>query len=68
MATEGWTWLHNATKWHYFRNSRSLCGKWMYLGDDNDLQKGKDRSPDNCSGCIAKLAAEQKKIARSLSV
>lgn len=70
--TEGWTFLVNATKWHYFRNSRSLCGKWMYLGDDADLEQGKLQSPDNCEACrkrrIRELAKENKKIAKSWSV
>lgn len=57
MLTEGWTWLVNTKKWHYFRDSRSLCGKWLYLGS-SDLEQGKDNSPDNCVACVRKLAKE----------
>ena len=29
---EGWSWLFNARKWHYFRDGRALCRRWMILG------------------------------------
>lgn len=61
---EGWTFLYNSRKWHYFRNSRSLCGRWMYLGPDKDLQLGNDTSPDNCPTCCKKLEKEREKQAR----
>jgi hypothetical protein len=68
---EGWTYLINAKKWHYFRDSRSLCGRWMYLGD-SDLEMGKDNSPDNCTACRAKLLKERaranKQAAKAWSV
>lgn len=56
--TEGWTWLHNSTRWHYFDEGRSLCGKWMILSCDN-LEIGNDNSPDNCAACGKKLAGRQ---------
>ena len=59
MAKEGWGWLHNSTKWHYFREGRSLCGKWMMLGSGDDLETGNYNSPDNCKGCKNKLAKEK---------
>ena len=31
---EGWTWLINSRKDHYFRDGKSLCGKWMVLGSN----------------------------------
>lgn len=61
---EGWTFLYNSPRWHYFRNSRSLCGRWLYLGDDDALEQGKENSPDNCKGCVAKRLKE---IAKQLS-
>jgi hypothetical protein len=63
---EGWTYLINAAKWHYFRDSRSLCGKWMYLGT-SDLVKGHDASPQNCRTCMNKLAKERAKKNRAAS-
>lgn len=57
--TEGWTWLYNATKWHYFRDGYSLCGKWMILGEQ-DYEQGNNDSPDNCKSCKRKLLKEQK--------
>lgn len=56
MGKEGWTWLKNSRKWHYFVDKRSLCGKWQVVADD-DLEQGNDDSPDNCAACKRKLAA-----------
>ena len=52
---EGWEYKYKSPKWHYFKNGQSICGKWMYLGDD--LEKGNNNSPDNCKSCIKKLKA-----------
>jgi hypothetical protein len=52
---EGWTWLINARKWHYFKdNSRSLCGRWLKMGNPT-LEQGNDKSPDNCKTCLRRL-------------
>jgi hypothetical protein len=29
----GRSWLFNSRVAHYFRNGRSLCGRWMILGE-----------------------------------
>lgn len=55
---EGWIWLANATKWHYIRKGRSLCGSWMFLGKQN-YQLGNNDSPDNCKACQKKLTKEK---------
>lgn len=53
---EGWTWLVNSTKWHYFVDGDALCGKWMLLArTGGTLQQGNDTSPDNCMACRRKL-------------
>ena len=65
---EGWTFLHNARKWHYFRNSRALCGRWMYLGPDEDLEQGNDESKDNCPTCVKKLLKEREKAANKAEI
>ncbi len=53
---EGWTWLHNSKKWHYFREGRSLCGKFMLFKNPTDgFEIGNNDSEDNCVGCKKKL-------------
>jgi hypothetical protein len=57
--TEGWAYLHNSPKWHYFtEDGKSLCGRWMTFGNDREV--GKDNSPDNCKACITKLQKRRK--------
>lgn len=58
---EGWNWMYNARKWHYFRERRSLCCKWwLPYGELDCLQQGKDESPDNCVTCKNILRKEKK--------
>ena len=54
--TEGWTWLSNSMKWHYFirEDGKSLCGKWGLWGSP-ELEQGNDDSPENCVACKRKL-------------
>lgn len=47
---EGWTWLINATKWHYIRDGMSLCRRWAVLGNPT-LEQDDSPSPDNCKAC-----------------
>lgn len=54
---EGWGWPRASRKYHYFHNSTSLCGRWMFTGD---LETGNDRSPDNCAECKRKFDAWKK--------
>lgn len=54
--THGWKWLINATKWHYFVDGRSLCGKWMVL-TMNGADDSNHDSPDNCAACRRKRKA-----------
>ena len=56
---EGWTWLTNAIKWHYFREGQSLCKKYMLLGS-GELELGNNNSPDNCAACKKVLIKEDK--------
>lgn len=53
---EGWKWLTNSTKWHYFRDGRSLCRRWMTFG--TIFEQGNNNSPDNCKACIKALEKE----------
>lgn len=48
--TEGWTWLWNSPKWHYFRNGRSLCRNWGLFAKSQPFQADAE-SPDNCKEC-----------------
>lgn len=57
VKSEGWTWLFNSRKWHYFRNGRSVCGRYAILGA-GDFEQGNDTSPDNCAQC-RKVIAKQ---------
>lgn len=43
--SEGWTYLLNSRKWHYFINGISLCGKFMLPGRP-ELEQGNDSSPE----------------------
>ena len=54
---EGWMKLDNAKTWHYFREGRSLCGKWMSFSHDYDETENID-SPDNCKACTNKRSKE----------
>ena len=56
---EGWTWLINSKKWHYFVNGRSLCGKFGLIGRP-ELKQGDDDNPDNCAACRKKLKRKNK--------
>lgn len=53
---EGWVWLSNSPKWHYFVKGRSLCGRFGLFGKHDFVQED-GSSPDNCKACQKKLAA-----------
>lgn len=55
---EGWYYLSNSPKWHYFRDGRSLCGRWATFAKEG-FEQGNDGSPDNCMGCQKKLLKEK---------
>ena len=50
---KGWNWLINSRKQHYFVEGRSLCGRWLCLG--NDYTDDPDPRYDCCKGCEKKL-------------
>lgn len=52
---EGWGWPLFAAKPHYFRDGRSLCGKWTF-GYRTDLTSGRGRGEFDCAQCQRKLA------------
>lgn len=58
---EGWTYLINSPKWHYVREGRTLCNRFMVL--NTEFEQGNDNSVDNCKACkkkLAKIKAEEK--------
>jgi len=51
QANRGWKFLFNSRKEHYFIGLRSICGKYMTIG-----QGGCSETSDNtCKACAAKL-------------
>ena len=65
MKKEGWGFLFNSRKWHYFRGGMSLCGKWGLLSSDA-LEQGNDNSPENCAACKRKRLREVEKAAKEI--
>ncbi len=59
MAKEGWTWLWNTRKDHYFREGRSLCGRWLCLGDA--LLPNEPSEDEVCKTCRRKRQKELEK-------
>lgn len=56
-AAEGWAYLWNATKAHFFTvKGESLCGRWLFLGTPCE----REVRPDDCAACQKKLAARAK--------
>lgn len=46
---EGWAWLTDAALAHYFRDGRSLCGRWaMELGAEKDAPYPEDAHCGRC--------------------
>lgn len=62
--TEGWGGLDNASDAHYFRDSRSLCCRWLALGGPRwescqELGKEPTRGSGTCKACWKKRAKEE---------
>lgn len=49
----GWGSPGASRKAHYFIEYRSLCRKWMYMGDIEDVDT---KSKDDCTECTRRLA------------
>ncbi|MDD5013584.1 MAG: hypothetical protein PHW73_00595 [Atribacterota bacterium] len=58
IKKEGWNYLFNSKYWHYFRDGKSLCGKWAIFSM-KDVEQGNDDSPDNCPKCRKILKKEK---------
>jgi len=55
---EGWTYLYNSRKWHYFRDHTSLCRKLLLLGQPDFDPAENLASKDNCAECRRKREKE----------
>ena len=56
---EGWADIANSRKFHYVRNSMSLCGRWLYLGPD--LTQDDYTTSDDCRACTMRRQKELEK-------
>lgn len=55
---QGWAWPGNARKAHYFVDGRSLCGRWMFFGAQEQPQAmSLNPGPDDCVSCWRKAEA-----------
>lgn len=48
----------SGTTFHYFVDSQSLCGRWMFMGEMEDANHD---HPDNCVACKKALIKKQEK-------
>lgn len=45
-----------AIKWHYVSSDgKSLCGRFLWLGNNEHLEQGNEGSSSNCAACKKKL-------------
>jgi len=53
--SEGWAWPLNSRKAHYFEEGRSLCGRWMFFGSQDQPEGlGEQPGKDDCVVCWRK--------------
>lgn len=56
MSMEGWGFPGLSRKAHYFDGGRSICGKWLYMGNlDINQTTGDKPGPDDCRECHRRL-------------
>lgn len=54
---EGWKFIHTSGRRHYFRDGRSLCGKWGAIAQ-NGLEREAATSVAICQPCMRFRAQE----------
>lgn len=55
---EGWTWLYNTPKWHYFVDQESLCRRWILFSGGAFLEPNmRSNRIGYCKTCEKKLKA-----------
>lgn len=60
--TEGWGNLDNARDAHYFKDGRSLCGRWLAFGAprwESNQTLGSAPTKGTCKTCWTKRAKEE---------
>jgi len=62
-SVDGWAWPGLARKAHFFREGRSLCGRWLYTGPLCQNQVEDDMAPgrEDCWKCFLKREQEKKR-------
>lgn len=58
-TTEGWGFPLASRKAHYFRDARSLCGKWLFTGRLEPPENTWKTGPDDCVPCRRALDKER---------
>jgi hypothetical protein len=61
---EGWGNLDNVRNAHYFRDDRSICGKWLAWGGarwERYQELGEAPTHGTCKACWKKRAKEESK-------
>lgn len=58
IGNQGWKYLFNAPKQHYFKDGRSLCGRWMTFGHGDCIEDNEKPQHDECTSCRRKLTPE----------
>lgn len=56
---EGWGFTGTSRKAHYFRDGRSLCGKWGFRRSSAPHEPDTGPSPDDCAACRKALDKEK---------
>lgn len=51
QVAEGWGWPRASRKAHYFVGSRSLCGRWAFVGSLTQPKEQSVGGPDDCRKC-----------------
>ena len=54
-GNQGWKYLFNAPKQHYFKEGWSLCGRWMTIGWGECVEDNGKPQADECVSCRRKL-------------
>ena len=55
--SEGWSWIGSSKEAHYFRNGRSLCGRWTSYTKEPVGMEG-HRPCFECCGAIRREGKE----------
>ena len=65
---EGWAWHSGSGKTHYFKDKRSLCGKWVFFGELPNIYSSftgtVNASLNECTACkkaVKKMREAEKK-------